>query len=305
MCLRLLQMPTGAFLLTMKDLFQLFSKKDVPLRPMKKAVIFLLFLSAFSFITACKSEFEKVRTSGNVDLILKKAFEYYDAKAYQRSLTLFDLVLNSLRGRPEAEKAYYTYAYCNYNLKQYSLAAHYFKNFSNTYTNSPLREEAAFMSAYANFLQSPTFRLEQSASERAIEEFQLFVNLFPNSKRVDECNRLIDQLRRKKEEKAFAEGELYYNMRQYQSAVASFDNLLRDYPESSDVERVRYLIAKADYLLSENSIVEKKQERYTETIRRCDDFLAKHPTGQYSKEIRQIKKDAQQALKAVNKRLKA
>jgi outer membrane protein assembly factor BamD (BamD/ComL family) len=51
-------------------------------------------------------------------------------------------------------------------------------------------------------------------------------------------------LRRKLEEKAFAEGELYFNLRQYQSAVISFDNLLRDYPESPDAERVRYLIAK-------------------------------------------------------------
>jgi outer membrane protein assembly factor BamD len=264
----------------------------------------LFFIVAILGATACKSNFEKVRTSGNPELILNKAFEYYDKKYYQRSITLFDLVLNTLRGDPRAEKAYYTYAYAQYNLKQYVLAAYYFKNFSNTYLNSNLREEAAFMSAYCNYLQSPSYRLEQSNTLTSIDEFQTFTNLFPESKRVQECNKLIDELRQKLEEKAFAEGELYYNLRQYQSAIISFDNLLRDYPESSDAERVRYLIAKGEFLLSENSIVEKKEERYRETAKRCEEFLEKYPSGKYSKEIKQIKKDAEIAAKAVRKRLK-
>ena len=72
---------------------------------------------------ACKSTFEKTRTSGNSELILSKAFEYYEKANYQHALTLFDLVLNTLRGDARAEKAYYQYAYCHYNTKQYLLAA--------------------------------------------------------------------------------------------------------------------------------------------------------------------------------------
>ncbi|MBL7828960.1 MAG: outer membrane protein assembly factor BamD [Saprospiraceae bacterium] len=265
-----------------------------------------LFLFVALFLAAsCKSNYEKIRTSGDAELILTKAFDYYEKKNYQRALSLFDLVLNTLRGDARAEKAYYQYAYCHYNTKQYLLAAFYFKNFSNTFTNSQFREETAFMSAYSNYLLSPTFRLDQGNTKTAIEEFQLFVNLFPSSKRVEECNKLIDGLRRKLEEKAFAEGQLYYDLRQYQSAVISFDNLLRDYPESPDVERVRYLIAKSSYLLSENSVIEKKVERFTECVKRCEDFLGKYPKGSYSKEIKQLKKDAEASLKNVKQRLKS
>ena len=160
------------------------------------------------------------------------------------------------------------------------------------------------MSAYSNYQLSPSYRLDQKATESAIEEFQVFVNLFPTSEKVGECNRLIDVLRRKLEQKAFGEGQLYYDLRQYQSAVISFDNLLRDYPESPDVERVRYLIAKASFLLSENSIVEKKDDRYATAITRCKEFLEKYPSGKYSKEIKQTRKDAELAQKAVRKKLK-
>lgn len=264
-----------------------------------------LFVAGLTLLNiACKSSFEKIRTSGNPDLILQKAFEYYEKEEYTRALTLFDLVMNQIKGKDAAEKAYFQYAYCHYHTKQYVLAAYYFKNFANTFTNSPFREEAAFLSAYANYQQSPTFRLDQGPTVTAIEEFQTFVNLFPTSPRVEECNRLIDECRRKLEQKAFAEGELYYNTKQYQAAVLSFDNLLKDYPESPDAERVRYLIVKSDYLLSQNSVVDKKADRYAETIARCVAFLEKYPQSGYAREVRQIQKDSESELKTLKKRLK-
>jgi len=264
-----------------------------------------LLLSGFILLTsACKSDYERIRSSGNAEMIINKAFEYYEKKEYQKAQTLFDLVLTSLRGNERAEKAYYYYAYTHHYLKQYLLAAYYFKNFSNTFLNSPFREEAAFMSAYSNYQLSPIYRLDQTNTLSAIEEFQLFTNLFPKSPRVEECNKLIDELRRKLEEKAFAEGSLYYDLKQYQAALISFDNLLRDYPESPDAERVRYLIAKATFQLSNNSIVEKKAERYKETIVRTNDFLEKYPSEKYSKEIKQIRQDAEKAIKGLKKRPK-
>jgi outer membrane protein assembly factor BamD len=269
-------------------------------------MISLLLLTGMIVLSsACKSNFERVRTSGNADTIINKAFELYEAKDYQRSQTLFDLVLTSLRGDNRAEKAYYYYAYTHYYLKQYLLAAYYFKTFSNTFLNSPFREESAYMSAYCNFKLSPSYRLDQGSTRTAIEEFQLFTNLYPKSTRIDECNKLIDILRRKLEEKAFAEGQLYYNLRQYQSSVISFDNLLRDYPESLDAERVRFLVARANYLLSENSVVEKREERYRETIKRCDEFMHKYPKGKYIEDARDLKKSAEEAIKKLKTRLKS
>lgn len=271
---------------------------------MRKTTGLLLFSSFLFWASSCKSSFERIRTSSNAELILNTAFQYYEKKDYQRALTLFELVVNALRGDSRAEKAYYEYAYCHYHTKQYLLAAFYFKNFSNTFTNSPYREDAAFMTAYSNYQLSPSYRLDQSSTLSAIEEFQTFVNLFPKSDKVARCNTLIDELRRKLEQKAFAEGQLYFNLRQYQSAVISFDNLLRDYPESPDVERVRYLIAKSSFLLAENSVVEKKDDRYAAAVKRCDEFLAKYPNGKFTKEIKQIKKDSELARTAIKQKLK-
>lgn len=273
---------------------------------MKKHLSVLLFFGLLATaLTACKSEFERIRTSGDAELILQKAFYYYDKQQYQRALSLFDLVISAVRASDKSEEAFYKYAWTHYNLKQYTLAAYYFKNFSNTFINSVNREEAAYMAAYCNYLQSPSFRLDQTNTLQAIDEFQTFANLFPNSKRVEECNRLIDECRRKLEAKAFAEGKQYYDMRLYQSAVISFDNLLRDYPESPDAERVMYLIAKADYLLSANSVLDKKEARYQETVIRCNDFLEKYPRSKLASEVKNMRKDAEREIGAVRKKLKS
>ncbi len=263
-----------------------------------------IFVFSFLFLTACKSEFEKIRISGDVDKILNKAFSYYEKEEYLKSQTLFELVLSSIKGRTESEKAYFQYAYCHYHLHEYILGAYYFKNFANTFTSSPLREEALYMAAYSNYKLSPIYKLEQSNTIKAIDDFQTFVNLFPSSDRVNLCNQLIDEMRRKLEQKAYAEGELYYNLRQYQSAVISFDNLLRDYPETPEAEQVLFLIAKSQFLLADNSVVEKQVDRFNETIRRCDDFVEKYPSGKFTKEIKQVKKESNAKISEVKKRLK-
>lgn len=267
---------------------------------MKKAH-FLLVFSLVALLFSCKSEFEKIRSSGDADRILKKANEYYGQKKWQKAQTLYEIVLPTLKGSSSSEQVYYKYAWTQYNLNNFILGNYYFKNFSDTYTNSPLREECSFMAAKCHYNLSPEYKLEQGYTDKALEDFQVFVNTFPTSTRVGECNKLIDELRRKQEKKAFEEGNLYYKLRQYQSALISFDNLLKDFPESPDVEQTRFLVVKSAYLLAENSVVAKKGERYETVLKKCQEFLAKYPKSKLAKEVIDIKNSSTQKLKSNNK----
>jgi len=261
----------------------------------KHTLIFLLGI--LFFLSSCKSEFEKIRTNPDPAFLQEKAFEYYEAGDFQKAQTLFELIINGLRGKVEAEKVYFNYAYSHYYLEKYVLASYYFKNFVSTYGNSAYKEEAEFMSAYSHFKLSPIFRLDQSYSEKAIEGFQLFINTYPTSERVKEANRLIDEMRKKQEVKALAEGQLYYDIKQYQSATRVFENVLKDYPDSKDAEKVRYLIVKASYLLAENSVYEKQEERLRETIEKADSFLEKYLESSYKEEIEKFKDNSKKSLK--------
>jgi outer membrane protein assembly factor BamD len=248
----------------------------------------------------CRSEFERTRMSGNTELILNKALEYYEEEDWVKAQTLFELVLNQYRGRPEAEVIYFKYAYTYYNLQQYALSAHYFANFAQTYAYSPFREEADFMSAYSNYQMSPVFRLDQIATEEAIEGFQAFVNTYPNSDRVAECNELINEMREKLEQKAFSSAQLYYRMSDYQSAIHSFENLLTEYPDSKQAEEVQYLLVESSYNYAAKSIFEKREERYEETIEQYQDFVERYPSSMYREKVNDIYDKTLEQLKSLN-----
>ncbi len=254
-----------------------------------------------SLSVSCRTEFEKIRTSNDAEMIYEKAMEYYDAGEYLRAQTLYELILNSFRGTAKAEDLYFKYAYTHYHQSSFLLAAHYFENFSNTFTSSDRREEADYMKGYSNYLLSPIFRLDQQYTIKAIDQFQLFVNTYPNSDRAANCNDLIDECRRKLETKAFETGNLYFDLKNYSSAVHTFESLLKDFPESDNAEEVRFLIFKSAFLLAENSFYERQEDRYKEAIEKHADFNKKFPSSKYSSEAREMLAQSEAKLKTFSK----
>ena len=252
---------------------------------MKNTIFIIILLIAFS---SCKSEFESIRTSGDPELIYKRAEKYYDQEEYYKAQSLFELAIPAYRGKELAEQLFYKYAYTYYYTGEYILASHYFKNFANTFYNSAKREEMDFMTSYALYKLSPNYKLDQSYTTKAIEGFQLFANTHPNSERIEEINALIDEMRKKLETKAFDQAYLYYNIGQYRAAVVSFDNMLKDYPGSPKSEEARFLKLKSSYIIAENSIYDKKEERLDLALKHYTDFIKKHPNSKWKQEAEDI-----------------
>ena len=260
-----------------------------------RSIILLAF--AILLIGSCKSEFEKIRASGDPKMVLAKANAYYANEDYQKAQTLYELVIASYRGQIEAEDIYYKYAYTYYHLEQYILASYYFNTFIRTYSTSDRKEEVSFMSAYCNYQMSPTYRLDQTYTEKAIDEFQTFINTYPQSDRVSESNDLIDEMRKKLEIKAFEEGKLYYDIKRYEASIQSFENLLKEFPETIAAEEVRFLIANAAYLLASNSFVEKQEKRYTLAVAKANNYTETFPTGTNNLRIKEIVIKSKERLK--------
>jgi outer membrane protein assembly factor BamD len=256
-----------------------------------------IFTLIILFSTACRTEFERIRTSSDADKIYESAVKYFEEEEYVKSQTLLELVLNSFRGSEKSEDLYFKYAYTHYYTNNYLLAAHYFENFSNTFVSSKWREEAEFMKGYSNYLLSPGHRLDQANTQKAIDQFQLFVNTYPNSERVERCNNLIDEMRKKLEQKEYDQGILYFDLKLYNSAVHTFENLLKDFPESKNAEEVRFLILKAAFLLAENSFYERQEERYQEALSKFKDFEKKFPSSSYMAQASTMEQNSRRKLK--------
>lgn len=262
---------------------------------MYKINVLLLF---FSFILiSCKSEYETLRTSNNPERMYKAAQRYYKSKEYDRALGLYDLIIQYYRGRQEAEELFLNYAYCHYYLNDYILASTYFKNYASTFTNSPDKQEADYMSAYANYKLSPNHRLDQTYTLKAMEGFEQFINLYPYTERAAEATKLLDAMRAKLELKAYEQGILYYKIGQYQSAITSFQSFVNEFPETKKMEEVRFLMIKSALLLAEKSIIDKQKERYEEALNLVRVFMKKHPDTRKKGEVLAYHKIISEALK--------
>jgi outer membrane protein assembly factor BamD len=225
-----------------------------------------------------------------MDYKYQMAKKYYAEKQYYRAQPLFDELINFYKGTKTVEDIYYYDAYSYYGEGEYIMAQYNFKNFVNTYPANSNAQDCSFQEAYCYFMLSPKYELDQDYTNKAIQEFQLFTNIYPNSPKVAQANQLIDQLRLKLQIKEFAGAHQYYNLEKYNAAAVAFKDFLLDYPESSNAELGYYMILKSDYLYANNSIEKRKKERFNTVINAYNDYMKKFKDGTYYRNAQKIYK---------------
>jgi len=273
---------------------------------LQKLFVVLALLIA-STLSSCKSNFEKLRTSNNIGLKYQEAIKYYENKKYSKALVLFDDLNQRYRGQAEAEDLLFYLAYTNYRLKDYTTARYHFGQFASSYPYSPRAEEARFMAAYCYYEEAPRYSLDQEYTLRALESLQLFLNLYPESTRVEEAEKLIEDLRDRLEYKAFQNAKLYLDMGlmdDYRAAVIAFESALRDYPDSKYSEEMEFLQMKAQYLYGSNSTFRRQEERFNEVLDMYSRFSVNYPESKFLKEATEIKNDAERGIESAKKRIK-
>nr|MBM3932524.1 outer membrane protein assembly factor BamD [Sphingomonadales bacterium] len=152
------------------------------------------------------------------------------------------------------------------------------------------------MYAYCMYMDSPTYALDQSNSVKAIEGLQLFVNKHPNSLRVDQCNYIIEQLRDKMRLKAYEAAMLFYRMEDYRASAVSLKQLLVEYPDLADREKIKWLIVESYYKLASNSIESKKTIRFEQVILAQEALEEEFPNSVYLAQSRAMALEARAYL---------
>jgi outer membrane protein assembly factor BamD len=252
-----------------------------------KILTVLVILSILG--NSCK--YNKLLKGTDNELKYSKAKEYYENKDFTKAMGLFEQLIPIFRGTDKGEEINYLFAYCNYYLKDYILAGHYFRRFTESFPISEFTAECAYMSAYCYYLDAPKPSLDQETTLKALNEFELYISRYPTSDKIAECNKLMDELRNRLEEKSFDNAMLYYKLGQYKAAVVALKLSLREYPDSKYREEMLYHIVKASYLYAINSIQTKTKERLIDASKDYKTFVKAYPESKYKKEINRINDD--------------
>ncbi|MCU4166655.1 outer membrane protein assembly factor BamD [Carboxylicivirga caseinilyticus] len=265
----------------------------------------LILVIASLFVGGC-SKYQKLLKSQDYELWYTEALSYYEQEDYTRASTLLSQLVNIYRGTDRAEELNYVYANCLYGMNNDLSAGHYYREFVKNFPASDKAEECLYMSAITYYNMSPKPRLDQTPTEQAIQEFQLFINMYPNSPRVEEATRLMDELRDKLVYKSYLNAKLYYDLgdymgNNYMSAVIAAENSLKEFPDTKYREELSFLILESKYIQAVKSVEEKKEERVRETIDEYYTFINEFPESQYKRRAERILNDSEDMLTGYKK----
>ena len=250
--------------------------------------ILISFILVAAFALGC-NDFSRLQKSTDIGEKYKAAVVYYQKEDYTKAQMLFDELYSLMRSTNKADSVSYYLAYCNYQLGDYIMASYLFKSYFRSFPTSTRASECLYMSAYCHYLISPPYSLDQGDTYAAIEEFQYFIQMFPtDTARIHECNKLVDNLHRKLEKKAYMNAKMYYEIKDYKASISSFEQFLRDFPDTHYREEVNYLVIDSKYGLALNSIDSKKDSRIADVIKDCNIFLTSYKESEYLDEVKDL-----------------
>ncbi len=248
------------------------------------------------FVSSC-GEYEKLLKSTDFDLKKAKAKEYFDAGQYVKSSELFTQILPRFRATEDAEELNWMNSQSYYGMKDYYMAGSYFKSFVDQFPFGKHAEEANFIAAMCDYKIAPRAELDQENTRNAIEGFNIFINRFPGSSRVEESRRLVKELEEILVEKSYLSAKLYYDMKQYKSAVVALNNSLKEFSDTKYREEMMFLKLNSLFLYAEYSLINKQKERYQSTLDDYYSFMEEYPKSRFSKEVNGIFQKTNKYLK--------
>ena len=273
-------------------------QKAVTLRPdMKRSII--LCTCALVLLCSCAGEFNKVYKSSDSDYKYEYAKECFARGKFQQAATLLEGLITIKKGTDDAQECLYMLAMAQYCNRDYDAAAATFRKYGSSYPRGIYAESAAFYVGQSLYQSAPEPRLDQTPTIGAINAYQQFLDLHPDSRLRSTAQKRLYELQDKLIQKEYLSAELYYNLggyfgninkndeSNYTSCIITAQNALKTYPYCSIREQFALLIMKSKFELAENSTHEKRIDRYRDAEDECYGFINEYPD---SKDVRTAEK---------------
>lgn len=250
----------------------------------------LFILSSIAILMgSCASEADTYSKYGDTEARYEGAKELFARGKFEAAATLLEDLVTIKKGSDEAQECLYMLAMAQYCNGDYDAASETFKKYGSSYPRGIYAETAAFHVGESLFESSPEPRLDQSPTNGAINAYQQFMDLFPDSKLRSKAQDRLYVLYDKLVQKEYISAELYYNLggyfgninsndeSNYNASIITAQNALKNYPYCSLREDFMLLIMKSKFQLAENSTEERRLERYRDAEDECYGFINEFP----------------------------
>lgn len=249
---------------------------------------YLVIVVSVVLLSSCATEFNRVYKSTDYDYRYEFAKQRFAEGKYGQATTLLQEMVTIQKGTDNAEECLYMLAMAQYSDKDYESSAQTFRKYYATYPKGQFSEQASYYVGQSLYMSAPEPRLDQTPTIGAINAYQDFIDLFPESRLRANAQAKMFELQDKLVTKEYLSARLYYNLggyfgnctnggSNYEACIITAENTLKTYPYSSLREEFAILVMKAKYELAEQSVEEKALERYRDAEDECYGFINEFP----------------------------
>ncbi|MDA0907398.1 MAG: outer membrane protein assembly factor BamD [Bacteroidetes bacterium] len=266
-------------------------------QPLQKHTRYILSAMMLLIIMAsgCRNT-SFIQPGDTLEVAYEKALALYEDEKWDEAAGAFSAVLTLGRGSNVAQDAQFYLAEANFKNKRYLVAASEYERFTLLYPDSPRRETADLNIARCYYELSPRYKLDQTYTVQAIENFNIFLSRYPSSENREEAIASIDALREKLAQKIYSAADFYRRTQRYEAAVLTYGEVIDQYPETAWAEQSLVEQMESYILYAENSVSDRQRERYQKALVVYDTYLQLFPRGESRTRIEELFDEAEAAL---------
>ncbi len=256
---------------------------------MKKNILIPIF--AVVIFSGCAHEFNQVYKSQDYAYKYEYAKEAFANGKYSQAISLLQELVTFQKGTDNAEESLYMLAMAQYRDMDYEGAAMTFKKYRQSYPKGIYAEMASFYIGESLYMSTPEPRLDQTQTVNAISAFQEYLDIYPDARLKDTAQKRLFELQDKLVKKEYYSAQLYYNLgtyfgnctsggSNYEACIITAQNAINDYPYNSLREEFAVLIMMSKFELAQQSVEEKKLDRYRDAEDECYGFINEYPDSE-------------------------
>ena len=262
---------------------------------MKKYIYTALVLLA---ALACKSQYEALLASSDVDAKYQAAMDYFQKKKYQKSAQLFESMAVLTNGTARDDTVQYYWGLSNYRNRDFYTAEGNFARFVENFPLSPFAPDAQFYRLDCLYRATYRWELDQKPTRSCMEAIRQYMREYPDDEIHKEvCEKMLHDLQDRLDRKEFEAGKQYYVMEDYPAARIKLHNVLKANAENFYREDVLYYTAMSSYHYARLSVQAKQKERYLTFVDDYLNFVGEYPESKYRQELDGHYRQAQEYLK--------
>jgi outer membrane protein assembly factor BamD len=233
-----------------------------------------------------------------------KAINFYNKKAFLSAARIFEELYPLAIGTPLGDTILFYFADSYFQNNDYQMAAFHFKEYMRRYPGTERTELAALNAVKALYYSSPDYPLDQFTTHYAIDEVNLFIQQYPYSKHIEECNDILDNLRNKLAKKDMEIIRMYFETGNYEAAQIMVRNFLKNYSYSKHTPEVLFILVKNNFDFARRSVENKKYYRYKDCVEAFEKLLTLYPENNFLEESKKIANEAEIQVKKLEEQKK-